>query len=400
MPADSVIMGVRWDNSGPGPWISNFPPPWGRADGPPMSCPDYRSVGLALLLAGRYGWRSTNGASAPRKRRSRWVAQAAKGAGGKGWDRLRWAEMGWGDGEVEPIYFVVFEHGCVEHVSYLNIFEYWLLRFFVGKLVCNFTQFLSHLISFNWRSLQLFQLWQLWVKPAAFQTWNSFATWPARPHVATGHGDMSLRTTIDYNKLITLQQRSQNWQNALHLLERICAVRLQPTLISPWPARTAVWNKISWFIQVQRLRVFLFCIFKDFKGPNLTPCSVDGFFFVHAAWKMIVFVCHILLMCLVGFKGRGCFAIVTPSIGWRVKSSKAMISPGFLIFPACFIFNRIPSIYSPLIKHGNGQSPVNSHLNENWEHSLTEGLSGTPCDCFPEGKPNCWLIRAMYPITS
>jgi len=37
-------------------------------------------VGLALLLAGRYGWRSTNGASAPRKRRSRWVVQAAKGS--------------------------------------------------------------------------------------------------------------------------------------------------------------------------------------------------------------------------------------------------------------------------------------------------------------------------------
>ena len=55
-----------------------------------MSRPGPR-VGLALLLAGRYSWRST-GASAPLKRRWRWVAQqAAKGAAwGKGWDGEVW----------------------------------------------------------------------------------------------------------------------------------------------------------------------------------------------------------------------------------------------------------------------------------------------------------------------
>ena len=147
MPADSVIMGVRcFSTAVLDP--SNFPPPFGDGPmGPRLSCPDYRSVGLALLLAGRYGWRSTGANGAPRKRRSRWVAQATKGAAEMGWDGLRWTE-GMGLSLFILLIFVVFEHGCVEHVSYLNIFEYWLLRFFVGKLVCNFTQVLSHISSY------------------------------------------------------------------------------------------------------------------------------------------------------------------------------------------------------------------------------------------------------------
>ena len=78
MPADGVPSWVSAETK------AALDLPWDGPMGPdPMSGPDPR-VGLALLVAGRYGWRSTNGASAPRKRRSRWVAQAAKGAGGKG----------------------------------------------------------------------------------------------------------------------------------------------------------------------------------------------------------------------------------------------------------------------------------------------------------------------------
>ena len=127
----------------------------------------------------------------------------------------------------------------------------------------------SYLILSHWRSLQLFQLWQLWVKPAAFQTWNSFATWPARPHVATGHGYV----VAHHHRL---QQAHHTATEKPKLAERpsfagkdLCFSATAHSCKSlackdrPWPARTAVWNKISWFIQVQRLRVFFFAFLRD-----------------------------------------------------------------------------------------------------------------------------------------
>ena len=246
MPADGGAHGCPLRQKRSWTLDFQFSTSMGRADGPwpdvmPRSTRWTRSaVGRALRLA------FDQWCQCPTEAPVTMGGASGERSGGKG---LRWAE---GMGRLLSLFILLCLSMAVWNMFHISVRSSGSLwgSWFVTLL--NSYLILSHSIEdlCNSSSYGSYELnLQRFRRGIHLPTGQRGHMWP--PAMA-----MSLRTTIDYNKLITLQQRSQNWQNALHLLERICAVRLQPTLVSPWPARTAVWNKISCFIQVQQLRFF------------------------------------------------------------------------------------------------------------------------------------------------